>query len=197
MNRFTALLSVLALLGGLAPAATAQSLFADPTARQAGDVLTVVLAERTAAARESGFQNSSTAGMGGAGTAQGGSDLSGRFALDASFKKEARNRNETVQKDLLSGTLTARVVAVDSVGNLVVEGERRLNVNGVTHLMRLSGSVRPFDVRHDNTVLSHQIAGAVIEYRRAGLGRRFIKPGTFAKIGAVAVLAGALVFASQ
>ena len=180
----------------LARLAPAQSLYADPTARQAGDVLTVVLAERTAAERASGFTNSSSSNLGGGSTTQGGA-VDGRFALDATFRKDARSRNETVQHDLLRGTLTARVVAVDSTGNLVVEGERRLNVNGVTHLMRLSGTVRPLDVRHDNTVLSHQIAGAVIEYRRAGLGRKFLKPGTFAKLGAVAVLAASLLFASS
>ena len=185
------------VLGVAARPAQGQSLYADPIARSAGDLITIVLAERTDAQRASGFQNSSDAALGGASSADGGNALSGRFALDASFSKSAKNRNQTVQSDLLQGTITARVVGVDSTGNLLVSGERKLNVNGVTHLMRVSGHVRPFDVRHNNTVLSYQVADALIEYRRAGMGRKFIKPGTFAKLGAVAVLAGALLFASQ
>lgn len=196
-NHFIGLLLLAIGAAWHAPALSAQSLYADPKANRAGDVVTIILAERTSAQRESGFQNQSSAGMGGASAVEGGQDLSGQFAVDASFNKSARNRNETMQRDLLQGTITAVVTAQDSVGNLVLRGERKLNVNGVTHLMRVSGRVRPFDVRADNTVLSYQIADAYIEYRRAGLGRRFIKPGFLAKVGAVAALGAAVFFATQ
>jgi len=175
----------------------APSLYADPKAHQPGDMLTIILAERTAAQRESEYDNRSRSGMGAAAAVEGGEQLSGRFALDASFSRATSHRNETVQSDLLQGTVTATVVGVDSTGNLNIRGERKLNVNGVTHLMRVSGTVRPFDIRNNNTILSYQIADAFIEYRRDGMGGNIIKPGTFAKVGGLAVLVGALLFASS
>ncbi len=99
---------------------------------------------------------------------------------------------------MLQGTITATVVGVDSTGNLRIEGERKLNVNGVTHLMRVSGRVRPFDIRNNNTILSYQIADAYIEYRRDGKFRRkLIRPGTFVKVGGLALLVGALIFGAS
>ena len=119
--------------------------------------------------------------------------------LEANFFNNATNsRNQTVQSDLLQGTVTATVVGVDSTGNLRIEGERKLNVNGVTHLMKVSGRVRPFDIRSNNTILSYQIADAFIEYRRDGKFRKkLIRPGTFVKIGGLAVLVGALIFGAS
>ncbi len=175
----------------------APSLYADPKAHQPGDMITIVLAERTAAQRESEYDNSASSSIGGSATTDGGS-LSGQFALDASFNNATSHRNQTVQSDLLQGTVTATVVGVDSTGNLMIKGERKLNVNGVTHLMKVSGRVRPFDIRNNNTILSYQIADAFIEYRRDGKFRKkLIKPGTFAKIGGLAVLVGALIFGAS
>ena len=198
----TLLLSMLILLGRPVYGQSlysdnAPSLYADPKAHQPGDMITIVLAERTAAQRESEYDNRSASGLGGSGSISGAESLSGTFALDASFNQSNSHRNETVQSDLLQGTVTATVVGVDSTGNLIIQGERKLNVNGVTHLMRVSGMVRPFDIRNNNTILSYQIANAFIEYRQDGFARKILKPGTFAKIGGLAVLVGALVFGAS
>ena len=197
----TLLLSLLILLGrpvhGQSLYSDKPSLYADPKANQPGDMITIVLAERTAAQRESEYDNRSKSGLGGSGSISGKENLSGTFALDASFNSSTNHRNETVQSDLLQGTVTALVVGVDSTGNLLIQGERKLNVNGVTHLMRVSGLVRPFDIRNNNTILSYQIANAFIEYRQDGFTKKFLKPGTFAKIGGVALLVGAVVFGAS
>lgn len=177
------------------PVMAQTSLYSDPRANGEGDVLTIVLAERTSAARQSDWDNRSGSGFGGSANVSNG--VTGSFALDANFNKEALNRNQSSQRDLLTGTFTARVVERDAGGNLVIAGERRLNVNGETHLLRVSGLVRPFDVRYDNSVLSYQIANADIEYRHAGAHRRFVRPGFLARVGAVAVLGAALVYAAQ
>jgi flagellar L-ring protein FlgH len=173
------------------------SMFADPKARKAGDILTVVLAERTAAQRESNWQNRSSSSMAGDAGIAGDAGLAGRFSADASFNKEALNRNQSVQSDLLRGTVSVRVTATDEIGNLVILGERRLSVNGETHVMKVAGIVRPFDIRYDNSILSYQIANASIEYHRAGFGRKFVRPGFLARAGAVAMLGAAIFFATQ
>ena len=175
--------------------AKAQSLYADPRAHDVGDVVTVVLAERTSASRESGWDNRSATQMGGNAGVAG--NVTGRFGLDASFNNEALNKNLSSQRDLLTGTFTAQVIERDERGNLMIAGERRLHVNGETHLLRVEGLVRPFDVRNDNSVYSFQIANANIEYRHAGAHRRFVKPGFLARVGAATVLGAAIIIASQ
>jgi flagellar L-ring protein precursor FlgH len=178
------------------PSRAQSSLYADPRAFRQGDLLTIILAERTAAQRESNYEQASNTKLGGAAAVSG--TLVGRFSADATFVHEGKARNETLQRDLLTGTVTAIVVGVDSTGNLLIEGERRLNVNGVTHLMRISGLVRPLDVRYDNTVFSYQIARARIEYHQSdGLTRKFFRPGLFTRIGALALIGAAIALGTQ
>ena len=174
-------------------AVSAQSLYADLQAHQEGDILTIVLSEQTQASRLSEFEDESTASMRGRADVETPSFQS-RFAADARVGEEASSMNETAQRDMLSGRMTATVAGVDEAGNLIVEGERRLNINGVTHIMTLQGRIRPYDIRHNNTILSTQIAGADITYRKAGFTRRFLGPGVLTKMGAVgAIIAAVLV----
>jgi flagellar L-ring protein precursor FlgH len=191
MTRFCFLTGLAAMvlgaaLWGAAPAA-AQSLYSDPKARQPGDVITILLAEQTAAQRESGYSGSSESSLGGSGSVLA-PGISSTFSGDAEITSGTDNRNETVQSDLLEGTMTARVAGVDESGNLLIEGERRLNVNGVTHVMQVEGTVRPLDVRYDNTVLSHQIANANIKYDQLGVRHRIFDTSTMLKVGATAAL---------
>ncbi len=193
---FAALFALMALCA-LAPVAQAQtSLFADPKAHAEGDIVTIVLAERTAASRESGWKNSSDSKLG-ASAAVAGGEMAGSFGADARFENDAAARNQSVQSDLLHGTISAQVVSVDAAGNLAIKGQRRLNVNGETHLMTVTGIVRPYDIQYDNTILSHQIASADIVYERESGGFHLSRPGTFAKIGAAAALLAALVLAGM
>ncbi len=191
---FRPILLLLALLLLLPTAARGQSLYADPVARRPGDIITIILAEQTTAQRQSSYDDEAGASLGGGG---GVDVLTSRFAADAQLSREAYSSNQTVQSDLLRGTITARVTAVDEAGNLIIEGERRLNVNGVTHLMTVSGMVRPFDVSYNNSILSHQIANAQIEYRRTGFTRGWFSPGFFLKLGAAALIGVAAFFGLQ
>ena len=167
------------------------SLYSDLRAVQPGDLITIVLAERTSARRASASQVQSNASL--SGSASVPASLGGAFGLDAQFGQNRDSDSQTVQSDLLTGTITARVVSVDPAGNLAVEGERRLNVDGATHLMRVRGLVRPADVSPSNAVLSYLIAGADVEYRQEGGGPRFLRSRFLTGIGTVAVLVGAIV----
>jgi flagellar L-ring protein precursor FlgH len=182
-------LLTLALLA--ATDAFGQSMYADPTARAVGDPITVILAERTSASSQAQYQDRSDASLSGSGSAEGGT-----FGVGAQFSQDASAQNAAVQSDLLTGTLTAVVTGLDAQGNLQIAGERSLHVNGVTHLMKVEGTVRPLDVRYDNTVLSHQIANAEVEYRQKGLAPKFFRPATLVKAAAVALVGLAYFLAS-
>jgi flagellar L-ring protein precursor FlgH len=183
-----ALLALAVVLGGPSSAHGQSSLYSDPTAAQPGDVLTVILDEQTSAQRASSYEGSSSSEFNGSGTATG-NGLAGQFGADAQIESETANSNQTVQSGTLTGTMTVRVVDVNEVGNLVVTGERNLTVNGATHVMKVSGIVRTDDIRHDNTVLSHQIADAKVKYNQSGARHNgFFSKGFLLKAGSAVVL---------
>ena len=158
-------------------------------------MLTVVLAERTTAQRQSGYDDQAQGGYGGSATT--GGSIAGSFSLDANYTSNASATNRTAQSDLLQGTLTVLVTGTDEAGNLQIEGERRLNVNGVGHRLSVAGLVRPSDIRSGNVIYSYQIANADVVYRQDGLRNRFFSPGTLVKIGAAALLVAAVVFGAN
>lgn len=177
------------------PAAAQQSLFSDITAFRVGDALTIQLAERTSAQRQSGWENSNSGGFGAGGRVNGGTTVNGSFGADATFNNQAKKENESVQRDLLQGTMTALVVGMDSLaGNLMIEGERSLHVNGETHILRVKGAVRPFDVSSNNTIMSYQLANANIEYKKAGgIKRALMGPGALIGVATILVVGAAVV----
>ena len=183
-NRWLLVLTTV-LYFAASPVSAQVSMYSDPKASQPGDVITIVLDERTTAQRQSTWEKNSSASKG-AFSGVGGNGLAGQFSADAEFNSNTESRNESVQRDALEGTFTANIVEVDDSGNLIIEGERHLNINGETHLMRVTGRVRPYDVRYNNSVLSHKIANANIEYREAGRRSRRFAPGFLTRAGAVA-----------
>ncbi|MDT0631771.1 flagellar basal body L-ring protein FlgH [Rubrivirga litoralis] len=193
--RLVAVLVALVVLAAFAPATAAQSLFADVVARRPGDVITVVLAERTQAQRRSTSDEQAQAGLGG--SASVGGSLAGQFGADTQYFSDAAARSGSAQSDLLSGTVSVVVTGVDDAGNLVVEGERKMNVNGSGHRLRVAGLVRPDDVRAGNVVFSYQIANAEVDYRQDGLRNRFFKPSFFAKAAAIVLVVAAVVFGAS
>jgi flagellar L-ring protein precursor FlgH len=187
-------LAVLVLLN--LQTAAGQSLYSDFRANRTGDVLTIILAEQTSAKRASEWDNAAQSTTGGDATVGTGSALSGKFGIDATYSKNGRHKNQSVQSDLLRGTMTARVDSVDPSGNLIISGERTLAVNGEVHLMKLSGLVRRFDVQPSNTVMSYQIAGADIQYsRKGGMKRALMKPGKVARLGTIGLIVAGILLA--
>ena len=168
-------------------------MFADPKARAVGDPITVVLAEQTSARSQNQFDDQSQAGFSGSATSSSGN----RFGVDASVNQGASAQTAAAQSELLSGTFTAVVTAVGEGGALEIQGERSLNINGVKHLMKVSGTVRPHDVQDDNTVLSYRIANANVEYKQKGIAAKFFRPGTLMKAAAAALLGAAAFLVTQ
>ncbi|MEF8817517.1 MAG: flagellar basal body L-ring protein FlgH [Salinibacter sp.] len=166
--------------------ASEQSLYADPVAREPGDVITVVINEQTSGQRESAYEGNSSSSLNGSGSGTFSEDISGSFSAGTEVSSETENSNESVQSEVLNGTFTARITGVNNAGNLEVKGERRLTIDGVTHVMEVSGVVRPSDVRQDNTILSTQIANAKIKYGEEGFRHEGVfSKGLLLKVGGV------------
>ncbi len=155
------------------------SLYQDHRAAEPGDVLFVVVAESTTASQSASRSNSKS------GDVEVGPDtgwldfipeigFGGGLSADASGSSQRRNT--------LSARIATTITGVTPAGNLIITGERMVKVNHDLQTIRLTGEVRPQDVRPDNTVLSEHIANAAIEYDGPDPGRPGKKVGIITRV---------------
>jgi len=167
-----------------------RGLFDDRRARNVGDVITVVLRETVSSTKQASSKlarKSSINDSVGTVTGLPLKTLQG-LQFSASENNNADNSGTSSQSGDFTGTITTTVAEVLPNGNLLVSGDKQIQINyGVQHL-RFSGIVNPLNVRPDNSVLSTAVANARLEYREdgtlgdnailGGLMRFFIKAAT-------------------
>lgn len=84
-----------------------------------------------------------------------------RGSLD--YKSDYEVDNKTDRSVAVSARLTAQVVEVLPNGNLRLEAKKRIQVNNEAQDLVVRGVVRPVDIRSDNTVPSTALAEAEVE----------------------------------
>lgn len=148
------------------------ALFQDNKARHVGDVLTVVLIEKTAASKTASTNTAKdtsvdigTPTIFGAPVTLGGKDV---LSANAASSNSFAGKGDSSQSNSLSGNISVTVAQVLANGNLLVRGEKRLALNQGEEFVQISGIVRPVDIHSDNTVLSTQLADAHIAYSGRG-----------------------------
>lgn len=171
-----------AVSGSIYQAGYDVALFEDVKARRIGDILTIVLTENNNAQKSSdteiarthssAVENPTILGT----TPQFNlpnvlplanttdNTLESRLASQHDFSGEA----DSNLSNSLTGNLTVTVADVLPNGNLMVRGEKRLNINQGNEYIKISGIVRPIDVASDNTVPSTKVADATIIYNGDG-----------------------------
>lgn len=159
----------------------ARSLFSDRRAYQVGDVVTILIVEHSMGSHEAGTETGAGNELGV--SAIGSGDLGDtNMGMDAKWNNKYDGTGETKRSGSLEGTLSARIVEITEAGNLVIEGERTITVNGEKQISKLRGVVRPEDISGQNTVYSYRIADAEITYTGKGDINSAQKPGFFTKI---------------
>lgn len=147
--------------------------FEDIRARRVGDVINVILDERTNASKTASTNaNKGTTIALPSPTLFGGvPTLNGRELLsnDVSSSSDFAGSADSSQSNQLSGSIAVVVDEVLSNGNLRIRGQKRLTLNQGSEVVRVSGLIRAVDIAPDNTVLSNQIADANITYGGKGL----------------------------
>jgi len=158
--------------GGVFNTAGSFDLFMDLRARAVGDILTIALIEKTNAQKE---QSTSTAKKsktdtgtpiiaGGPITYKGKQILSNSITGDRAFDGKA----DSSQSNSLIGNITVSVAERLPNGNLLVRGEKLININQGEEYIRLQGIIRPVDIGPDNAVASTKVADAKISYSARG-----------------------------
>lgn len=148
------------------------SLYEDPKPYRIGDILTIILNEKTSASKKAGTSTKkddeiTTANptlFGVQPTFKGNNVLEFSVAPEREFNGEA----DSSQSNSLTGEITVTVVDILPNGNLVVQGEKWFTLNQGKEYIRIAGVVRPLDVLADNTLPSSKLADAQIAYSGEG-----------------------------
>lgn len=143
--------------------------FTDNVARRVGDILTVIVDEKTLADFKASTQASKS----------DSNSVNAQFfigLLDSLFKPITTGANsqvggdgQTSQSSRMTATMSTVVKQVMPNGNLVIEGRRSLITNKQTQTIVFSGIVRPSDISPNNTVRSVNVAEAEIKMDGTGL----------------------------
>jgi len=160
-------------------------LLEDIKPRHVGDMLTVTLQEKTDARKNANTEtiketdNAVAAAtiLGAPITASDRNLLLTKLKSNYEFTGEA----DSEQSNSLTGSVTVTVVEVLANGNLVVQGEKWININQGDEYIRLRGIVRVTDIGPDNTISSERVANAQIEYSGQGTFAEVNEPGWLTK----------------
>lgn len=157
--------------GSIHSAAPRFNLFGDRKAHDVGDVLTVVLEERTQSSKstDSSLTKDSDVTFNDA-TILGTNITPKNLSLETNISQEREFEGEADanQSNSLTGNISVTVADVLPNGLLRIRGEKWLTIAEGDEYIRLSGLVRPEDISIDNTVLSTKIADARIAYSATG-----------------------------
>ena len=149
--------------GAIYQAAAYRPLFEDRRARHIGDMLTIMITERTSAVKAgaSSGNKSGTAGFAMPGAIRG--VFGAAVATEAATKfSDADNQSAS---NTFNGTIGVTVTEVLPNGNLIVAGEKQVAMNKGIEFIRFSGMVSPDNIGTGNIVSSTQVADARVEYR--------------------------------
>ena len=153
--------------GAIFQVAAYRPMFEDRRARLVGDILTIVITEKTSAAKAAGdsasrtnsasFTPSSLFGLSGAARAN--------LTLSASGASKFEDKGAASSSNNFSGVIGVTVLDVLANGNLVVSGEKQVAFDRGAEFIRFSGVINPDTILAGNTVPSTQVADARVEYR--------------------------------
>jgi len=153
--------------GGLFRPDYTLSLLQDRRAYRVGDILTVVLDERTQSSKkaDTSFDKNSSINIG---VPKVGNSTFTGVQADVSGGRDFKGTSATTQQNALTGAITVMVMRVFPNGALQVRGEKWIRLNQGDEYLRLNGFVRVDDIDASNRISSQRIADARITYAGRG-----------------------------
>ena len=155
-----------------------RNIYADDTARNIGDVLTIKISEDSkidnTAKRD--LQKDVTKSTTFNGKIGNFADL-GDLGVSAQSSNKLNGKADYKDQRTFEDSITVTVVDIQPNGNLVVMGVRNRNINGDTQTIEVSGIVRPSDILFDNTIKSTQVADFRLVSKDGGIAAPYTKPG--------------------
>jgi flagellar L-ring protein precursor FlgH len=138
-------------------------------AAQVGDIITILLVERTQATKSTSANTDRSGSIGLTPPSTGPfSKLFSATDVAASGAQGFKGKGDTSQSNALSGEITVTIAKVFANGTMLVRGQKALTLNRGDEYVQISGLVRQADVGTDNRVLSTRVADARITYTGKG-----------------------------
>ena len=158
---------------------TMRSLFADHKASHVGDAITIMVVETNSASNDASTNSSRESNLGLTGST--GSATPG-ISFGLGTTNGFKGQGGTSSKGSVQAKLSARVDSVLPNGNLMINGNRVIIVNGEKQTITISGIVRPSDIQADNSLFSYNISDARIAFEGDGIVSRAQGPGWITKL---------------
>lgn len=161
----------------------------DHRARRIGDLVTVIVSEKSEASRQASTNlghdasvDAEVTGLLGAPTHMGLPGLWGKGkdfspSVGAGTSNSFSGSGTTSRKESLTTMVAARVLEILPDGNFLVEGRREVSVNDETQFLYVRGIARPVDISPYNTISSSALADAEILYDGTGAITSAQRPG--------------------
>ncbi len=157
--------------GGIYRPGHSLSLFSDRRASRVGDIVTILLQERTTSSKSADTEISkgnditfNEPNILGAPVSAGDYSLETGISQSREFGGEASSD----QSNRLDGSIAVTVSEVLPNGLLRVQGEKWLTLNRGDEFIRVRGMIRPEDIDSSNTIASTKLADAHISYSGRG-----------------------------
>lgn len=185
MKKAARFFSILALfsMSYIAFGGEVYSLYTDHRAMKKDDILTVLIVENAKAGSQSSTNTNKKNSFGVQNSAGSGPlDIIPGFGAGGSANVGYDGRGGTSREGNLVAKISARVTEVLDNGNLVIDGNKIVEINEEKEIIKISGVVRPQDIESDNTVYSSNISDAKITYSGKGVANTGRRPGIFARL---------------
>jgi len=157
----------LPMSGAIYTERTYRSMFEDRRASKVGDVITIVIAEKSATNKSGSTKSENTGSainnVGSLGGLSAGALKNAN--VNASGERTLESTDTGNITNAFTSSLTVTVVDVLESGNLVVQGEKQIGYDRGADFIRFSGVVSPLLIAKGNVISSTQVADARIEYR--------------------------------
>ena len=157
--------------------------YADDTARNIGDVLTIKITEASKVDNKAkrDLQKDATKSNTFDGRFGNFADI-GDFGFSANPPIKLNGKADYKDERTFEDSITVTVVDIQPNGNLVVMGIRNRNIGGDTQIIEVSGIVRPSDILFDNTIKSTQVADFRLVSKNGGVADPYTRPGWLGRI---------------
>jgi flagellar L-ring protein precursor FlgH len=153
--------------GGIYQSSTEVALFEDIKARRVGDIVTVRLIEQNSAQKSADTNLNKSTSISVEPPSIGG-EAYPDFSVGLGSENAFTGESGSSQRNSLNASIAVTVRAVLPGGNLLIEGEKWMQINQGKEFIKLRGIVRTRDITPANTVLSTQVADAHISYSGTG-----------------------------
>ncbi|MGC6367691.1 MAG: flagellar basal body L-ring protein FlgH [Candidatus Marinamargulisbacteria bacterium] len=164
----------------------ADSMFNNEKKYKVGDLITIKISAESTAVQEAGTTTRKSSDIG-----ANFFDTFDLYSLDSENNSSLRKMQDyriggkdnysgvgqTTRKSKVEAIVSCVITTVLPNGNLVISGERTVDVNNDSEIIQISGIVRPADIDLNNSVASYQVAQFNISLKGKGVVNSKQTPG--------------------